>query len=135
MLGGTPSSSPPEVIKEIPTTVGAVLADAHVAGLETKAEVDGALGDLANIFAEMVALYAAIREVPTGSSLTIVHDYLGVDRFMRGEWESKDEPIRRVVGRVEVRCGLAIASHTATVCYERGAPGVPRRNPPIVPRA
>jgi ribonuclease HI len=97
VMGGTPSSSPPEVLKEIPTTVAKILKETQIPGLEAEVAVAAAIRDLANIFAEMVALYAAIREVPTGSSLTIVYDYLGVDRFMSGEWDSKDEPIRRVV--------------------------------------
>lgn len=93
----------PRVIWEKSTSVAQVFRDARIPSLDADA-VDVALDRLVNILAEMAALYVALShivglaEARAGSSLTIVHDYLGVAAWMQDRWrEAKDPELRKVV--------------------------------------
>jgi ribonuclease HI len=87
----------PEVLREIRTSVDRVLRKSSVTGLESPDEIDHALGSLANILAELAALYAALEALPSSIEATIVYDYAGVGAFMNGEWRSRDRVVRALV--------------------------------------
>jgi len=85
----------PIVLQELATNVCGAFSGAGIRGLASESEVVQELARLANILAEMAALYAALGAVPEGAEATVVHDYEGVSAFMDGRWRAK-EPIRSV---------------------------------------
>lgn len=72
------------ITREISTSVQAVLAphlDSH-----TSSE---ALSRLRNVLAELAACYHALTVLHSGTTVTIVHDYLGIARWIDGTWQVK----------------------------------------------
>jgi hypothetical protein len=80
---GSDTGGRPMVVKEIATSVHRALQGGGIPGLQSDEEVNEALGGLANSLTEMAALYAALREVPPGGAVTVVHDFVGVSAFMQ----------------------------------------------------
>ena len=85
------------ILEEGGFTVVEVLAGAGIALLKSKKAINDALGRLRNVLAELAALYLALKLVPEGSDVTIVHDYEGVGAWMEGRWQAKDPVVAAVV--------------------------------------
>jgi ribonuclease HI len=80
-------------------TVVEVLAGAGIAPLASKKAISDALGRLRNVLAELAALYLALRLVPEGSRVTVVHDYEGVGAWMEGRWKARDAIVAAIIER------------------------------------
>ncbi len=81
------------VTKEIASTVAELLPSGvpvpgSLAGDRLSAEQ--LLAGIANIAAELAALYQAILAVKPGTSLTVVHDYAGTGAWMEKRWKMRD---------------------------------------------
>ena len=88
----------PTVVEELGMTVTEVFTGGAVASLAQPTAIEDALARLRNVLAELAALYLALRLVPEGSAVTIVHDYEGVGAWMDGRWKTKDPLVAEVVG-------------------------------------
>lgn len=80
----------PVAKKEIATSVHEIFRDRPLPGLTSADEVQGALDRRRNILCEVAALFVAIEEIPAGSDVTIVHDYVGIADWM----EKRSRPPR-----------------------------------------
>jgi ribonuclease HI len=87
----------PTVEEAIGMTVREVFAGGTVASLTEPKAIAAALLRLRNVLAELAALYVALRLVPEGASLTVVHDYEGVGAWMTGRWKTKDALVAEIV--------------------------------------
>jgi hypothetical protein len=87
----------PAKTRELATTVYDVFAPAGIPGLDTRSKITAATDALQNIIAELGALYAALREAPRGSALTVVHDYEGVGAWLEGRWKTKNPLVAELV--------------------------------------
>jgi hypothetical protein len=88
----------PVSVRERATTVYEVFARAGIPSLDTRPKITAATDGLQNILAELGGLYAALQEVPPGSTLTVVHDYAGVGAWLEGRWKAKNAIVAEVVG-------------------------------------
>ena len=68
-----------------------------IAGLATDLEVAEALARIHNILAELAGLYHALRLIPSGKSVTIVHDYKEIGLWMESRWKTKDMVVKAVI--------------------------------------
>lgn len=91
------SGEEPSVVEELGLTVREVFAGGAVTSLATPKAIAAALERLRNVLAELAALYLALRLVPEGASVTVVHDYEGVGAWMEGRWKTKDPLVAEVV--------------------------------------
>ena len=91
------SSDDPAVVTEISTSVGHIFYDGSIPGLEDREKVDAALDQSRNILAELGGLYLALWQAPEKATLTIVHDYEGVAKWMEDEWKIKDAVHQAVI--------------------------------------
>jgi ribonuclease HI len=66
------------------------------------------------VLAELAALYLALRLVPAGGAVTIVHDYEGVGAWMTGRWKTKDPLVAEVVAA----CKALAASRRLTLAFQ-----------------
>ena len=64
-------------------SVNAVFRDDGIEGPRTADEINSAVTGRWNPFAEMSALYVALRELGAGTETTVVHDDLAVGAFMQ----------------------------------------------------
>jgi ribonuclease H-related protein len=87
----------PVVVEELGMSVTEVFAGGTVASLSEPAAIADGLARLRNVLAELAGLYLALRLVPEGSALTIVHDYEGVGAWMEGRWKARDPLVAEVV--------------------------------------
>jgi len=87
----------PTVTEELGLTVREVFAGGAVASLRQPKAIAAALERLRNVLAELAALYLALRLMPEGAAVTIVHDYEGVGAWMDGRWKTKDPLVAEVV--------------------------------------
>jgi ribonuclease HI len=87
----------PQTIEAIGLTVVEVFAGGEVRSLSTRAAVLAALERLRNVLAELAALYLALRMVPEGARVTVVHDYEGVGAWLEGRWRTKDVLVAELV--------------------------------------
>jgi hypothetical protein len=87
----------PSVIEELGLTVREVFAGGAVGSLATPRTIAAALERLRNVLTELAALYLALRLVPEGASVTVVHDYEGVGAWMDGRWKTKDPLVAELV--------------------------------------
>ena len=87
----------PEIVETLGLTVEQVFAGAGVRSLSSTAAIASALGRLRNVLAELGALHLALRLVPEGAAITIVHDYEGVGAWLEGRWRTKDPLVAEVV--------------------------------------
>jgi len=87
----------PRAVEELGLTVREVFAGGAVTSLATPKAIAAALERLRNVLAELAALYLALRLVPEGASVTVVHDYEGVGAWMDGRWKTKDPLVAEVV--------------------------------------
>jgi viroplasmin len=87
----------PAVVEALGMTVKEVFAGGGVSSLTEPKAIAAALARLRNVLAELAALYLALRLVPEGASLTVVHDYEGVGAWMTGRWKTKDQLVAEIV--------------------------------------
>jgi hypothetical protein len=87
----------PEVREALGLTVREVFATAGLPSLRTVTDVKAALLRLRNVLAELAALYLALRLVPEGATVTVVHDYEGVGAWLEGRWRAKDPLVAEIV--------------------------------------
>ena len=90
------------VDEELGMTVTEVFAGGAVVSLTDPKAIAAALARLRNVLAELAALYLALRLVPEGSAVTIVHDYEGVGAWMEGRWKTKDPLVAEIVAGCKV---------------------------------
>ena len=86
-----------EILEALGLTVDQVFAGAGLPSLATRPAIAVALRRLRNVLAELAALHLALRLVPEGSALTVVHDYEGVGAWLEGRWRAKDPLVAEVV--------------------------------------
>ena len=91
------ASGEPTVEEAIGMTVREVFAGGTVASLTEPKAIAAALVRLRNVLAELAALYLALRLVPEGSAVTVVHDYEGVGAWMTGRWKTRDPLVAEIV--------------------------------------
>jgi ribonuclease HI len=87
----------PEIVEAVGLTVDQVFAGAGVRSLSTPPAVRAALERLRNVLAELAALHLALRLLPEGAAVTVVHDYEGVGAWLDGRWQAKDPLIAEIV--------------------------------------
>ena len=87
----------PTVEEALGMTVREVFAGGTVASLSEPTAIAAALARLRNVVAELAALYLALRIVPEGAAVTIVHDYEGVGAWMTGRWKTKDPLVTEII--------------------------------------
>jgi ribonuclease H-related protein len=87
----------PEIVEALGLTVYQAFAGAELSALATRAAVRAALERLRNVLAELGALHLALRVVPEGSAVTIVHDYEGVGAWLEGRWRTRDPLVADIV--------------------------------------
>jgi len=108
------SGEAPEVVEEIGMTVTQVFAGGGVPPLATPGAIATALARLRNVLAELAALYLALRLVPEGGAVTVVHDYEGVGAWMTGRWKTKDPLVAEVVAA----CKALASSRRLTLAFQ-----------------
>ena len=87
----------PEIVEAVGLTVTQVFAGAGVRTLSTPPAVRAALERLRNVLAELAALHLALRMLPEGAAVTIVHDYEGIGAWLEGRWRAKDPLVAEIV--------------------------------------
>lgn len=112
---GEPPAAEAIVAEAIGTTVREVFSGAGVPSLATPRAIAAALGRLRNVLAELAALHLALRRVPEGAAVTIVHDYEGVGAWLEGRWRAKDPLVAEIV----VACRALIARRRLAVTFRR----------------
>jgi ribonuclease HI len=105
----------PVVSEAIGMTVREVFSGAGVASLRTGTAIAAALERLRNVLAELAALHLALRRVPEGATLTVVHDYEGVGAWLEGRWRAKDPLVAEIVEA----CRALIARRRLHVSFRR----------------
>ena len=105
----------PEVLEALGLTVYQVFAGAGLPSLATRPAIAAALRRLRNVLAELAALHLALRLVPEGSAMTVVHDYEGVGAWLEGRWRAKDP----LVGEIVEACRALIARRRLAVRFRR----------------
>jgi hypothetical protein len=105
----------PRSVREVATTVYEVFAGAGIPDLDARPEITAAADRLRNILAELGGLFAALRLVPLGTALTVVHDYEGVGAWLEGRWKAKDPMVAAIVAA----CRALIAERRLTVRFRR----------------
>jgi ribonuclease HI len=105
----------PEIVEALGLTVVEVLAGAGVRSVATRAAILAALERLRNVLAELAALHLALRLVPEGADLTVVHDYEGVGAWLEGRWRAKDPLVAEIVAA----CRELITRRRLTVALRR----------------
>jgi hypothetical protein len=103
----------PEIGEALGLTVVEVFAGGEVRSLSTRAAIVAALDRLRNVLAELAALHLALRLVPDGAAVTVVHDYEGVGAWLEGRWRAKDV----LVGEIVAACRDLIARRRLTVRF------------------
>lgn len=103
----------PEIVEALGLTVVEVFAGGEVRSLSTRAAIVAALDRLRNVLAELAALHLALRLVPEGAAVTVVHDYEGVGAWLEGRWRAKDV----LVGEIVAACRDLIARRRLTVRF------------------
>lgn len=108
----------PTVVEELGMTVAEVFADGAVASLAHPKAIGAALARLRNVLSELGGLHLALRLVPEGSTITVVHDYEGVGAWMDGRWKTRDPLVAELVAAGKT---LAAARHlTLSFRHQRG---------------
>jgi ribonuclease HI len=108
----------PRVVEELGVTVREVFLGGAVKSLATTSAIAAALERLRNVLAELAALYLALRPVPGGAAVTVVHDYEGIGAWMDGRWKTKDPVVAEIVAACKA---LASARRlTLTFRHQRG---------------
>jgi ribonuclease HI len=103
----------PRVVDALGMTVREVFTGGALASLTRPQDIATALRRLRNVLAELAALYLALRLVPEGASLTVVHDYEGVGAWMTGRWKTKDPLVAEIVAA----CTALAASRRLTLAF------------------
>lgn len=87
----------PEVIEALGLSVSEVFAGGKISALTSRRQITDALKRLRNVLAELAALHLALRLVPEGATVTVVHDYEGVGAWLEGRWKAKDPLVAELV--------------------------------------
>ena len=103
----------PTVEEALGMTVREVFAGGTVASLTQQSAIAAALARLRNVVAELAALYLALRIVPEGAAVTIVHDYEGVGAWMTGRWKTKDPLVAEIIAA----CHALAAARRLTLSF------------------
>ena len=109
----TAAGEEPSVVDALGLTVREVFTGGGVASLTRPQDIATALLRLRNVLAELAALHLALRLVPEGASLTVVHDYEGVGAWMTGRWKTKDPLVAEIVAA----CTALAASRRLTLAF------------------
>jgi ribonuclease HI len=104
-----------QAARETATSVFEVFAGAGLARLGSMDAIREALGQLRNVLAELAGLYHALREIPAGSAVTVVHDYAGVAAWMESRWRARDRIVADVVGA----CRAVIGDRRLRVAFRQ----------------
>ena len=91
-----------QTTRESSRSVQEIFATANIPTLQSKAAIEGSLASLRNILAELGGLYGALRDIPTGSTLTIVYDYEGIAAWIEGRWRAKDKTVAEIIAACRV---------------------------------
>jgi ribonuclease HI len=97
LVGMDDADSEPVTVNEIPTSVATVFRGSLIPGLDSDESISVALARLKNILAELAALFLALRELPEQAKVTIVHDYVGVGNWMKGDSRPPRDPVLEAV--------------------------------------
>jgi hypothetical protein len=89
--------SGPAAVRELAASVYEVFGRAGIPSLDTRAKITAATNALQNILAELGGLHLAVRRLPPGSSVTVVHDYEGVGAWLEGRWKAKNPIVAEIV--------------------------------------
>jgi ribonuclease HI len=100
-------------VRELATTVYEVFGRAGIPSLDARPKITAATNALQNILAELGGLYAAVREVPSDTAVTVVHDYEGVGAWVEGRWKTKNP----IVAEVVAACRRLIEARRLTVAF------------------
>jgi ribonuclease HI len=103
----------PFVVEELGLTVREVFAGAGIPSLASDRAIATALERLRNVLAELAGLHLALRIVPEGATITVVHDYEGVGAWMEGRWRAKDP----IVAEVMAACKAIVATRKLRVSF------------------
>lgn len=103
----------PTVVEELGLTVREVFAGVGIPSLGSDRAIAAALDRLRNVLAELAALHLALRLVPEGATVTVVHDYEGVGAWMEGRWRAKDA----IVAEVIAACKAIVAARRLHVTF------------------
>ncbi|MBI3825948.1 MAG: RNase H1/viroplasmin domain-containing protein [Candidatus Rokubacteria bacterium] len=106
------------VVEEGGYTVMEVLAGAGIPRLGSRAKITEALARLRNVLSELAALYLALKLVPAGATVSVVHDYEGVGAWMEGRWKTKDVVVAALVAACRALAGER--GLTARYRHQRG---------------
>jgi ribonuclease HI len=108
----------PQVIEQMGATVIEVFLGMGVPALGSALAIRATLARLRNVLAELGALHLALRLVPEGAQLIVVHDYEGVGAWIEGRWRAKDPVVREIVEAASAL--IARRRLTVTFRHQRG---------------
>jgi ribonuclease HI len=103
--------------REFSTTLAAVFPEGIPVSDGAPIPAEQALGAIRNVAAELGALAFALRHVPVGATVTVVHDYQGVGEWMEGRWRTKDA----IVAALVAECRRLVALCDLQVSYQHQA--------------
>ncbi len=104
--------------QELFTTLAAVFPDGIPAEDGTTFSAAEALASIRNVAAELGAAAFALRHIPYGQAVTLVHDYEGVGAWLCGRWRAKDPIVKALVNAI--RRAISLANLTVTFRHQRG---------------
>lgn len=95
--------------REVSTTVQTVLtprADSQT--------VTDALATLRNVLAELAACYQALTMIHPGTTVTIVHDYVGIEKWIMDRWQM---PANRLLVELREACVQLVRDKSLTIHF------------------
>jgi hypothetical protein len=101
------------ITKKISTTVYQIFTEAKLPGLHSPAAIGTELKRVRNVLAELAGLYKALGHIASGTSLTIVYDYKGIEAWLKGSWKARDP----IVAEIVKACERIIADKSLKVRY------------------
>jgi ribonuclease HI len=104
--------------QELCTTLAAVFPDGIPAEDGSTFSTAEALASIRNVAAELGAAAFALRHIPYGQAVTLVHDYEGVGAWLCGHWRAKDPIVKALVNAI--RRAISLSSLTVTFRHQRG---------------
>ncbi len=104
--------------QELFTTLAVLFPDGIPAGDGTTFSAAEALACIRNVAAELGAAAFALRHIPYGQAVTVVHDYEGVGAWLCGRWRAKDPFVKALLR--EIRRIICLSNLTVTFRHQRG---------------